>query len=161
MIAAGAIVLLFIVGIGVTGFLGWRYAHSTHVQENNGNVKVETPFGTVESTTDPEAVVRNLGVDVYPGATARKSSAADANFGGIHSVAAEFETDDAPERVADFYKSKFPKANIVSSEGDHYSIVATDKKNVVTISIEAEDGKTRIHIANVSGKPSSDGDSSN
>ena len=159
LIVVGVLVVLFIAGAATTAFIGWRIARSSHVRENNGNVKVETPFGTVESTTNADEAARNLGVDVYPGATAKKSGAASMTIGGLHTVAAEFETSDSPDKVADFYKSKFPNANLVSAEGDHYSIVSTDKKNMITISIEPQDGKTRIHIANVSGKPA--GDSSN
>jgi hypothetical protein len=159
LIVVGVLVVLFIAGAATTAFIGLRIARGTHVQDKNGNVKVETPFGTVESTTNVEDAARNLGVDVYPGATAMKGNAANVNFGSLHSVAAEFETSDTPDKVADFYKSKLPSANLVSAEGDHYSIISTDKKNMITISIEPQDGKTRIHIANVSGKPA--GDSSN
>jgi hypothetical protein len=160
LIVVGVLVALFVVGTATTAFIGWRIARSTHVRENNGNVKVETPFGTVESTTDSDEAARNLGVDVYPGATAKKNSAANMTIGGMHTVAAEFETSDSPDKVAEFYKSKFPNANFVNAEGDHYSIVSTDKKNMITINIEPQDGKTHIHIATVSGKPAG-GDSSN
>ena len=160
LIVVGVLVALFIAGTAVTAFIGWRIARSTHVRENNGNVKVETPFGTVESTTDSDEAARNLGVDVYPGASAKKNGAANMTIGGMHTVAAEFETDDSPDKVATFYKSRFPNANFVNAEGDHYSIVSTDKKNMITISIEPQDGKTHIHIATVSGKPA-EGDSSN
>jgi hypothetical protein len=76
-------------------------------------------------------------------------------------AAADFETGDAPSAVADFYKSKVPGANVISSEADHYAIISTDKKNMLTISIEPKDGKTRIHIAKVSGKLVDGGDSDN
>ena len=45
--------------------------------------------------------------------------------------------------------------------GDHYAIISTDKKNMLTINIEPKDGKTRIHIARVSGKMVNGGDSDN
>ena len=160
LIVVGVLVALFIVGTATTAFIGWRIARSTHVRESDGNVKVETPFGTVESTTDSDEAARNLGVDVYPGASAKKNSAANMTIGGMHTVAAEFETGDSPDKVAEFYKSKFPNANFVNAEGDHYSIVSTDKKNIITINIEPQDGKTRIHVASVSGQPAG-GNSSN
>jgi len=40
-------------------------------------------------------------------------------------------------------------------------IIATDQKNMLTINIEPKDGKTRIHIAKVSGKLVNGGDSNN
>jgi flagellar basal body-associated protein FliL len=153
LIIVGVLVVLFIVGIGTTAFLGWRIARGTHVQEKDGNVKVETPFGTVETNDNAKEAASNLGVAVYPGATALKGGASVATFGGMHTAAAEFETSDSADKVAEFYKSELPNANIVSSQGDHYAIISTDKKNMITVSIEPQDGKTRIHIANVTGKP--------
>jgi hypothetical protein len=160
LIVAGVLVLLFVIGAGVTGIIAWRIARSTHVRQRNGNVKVETPFGTVESTDNAEDAARNLGIDLYPGARVLKGNAANLNFGGMHTVAAEFETDDPPEKVAEFYKSRLPAANVSVSDEKHYAIVSTANKNIVTVNIEAEDGKTRIHIANVSGKGAGDSGSS-
>jgi hypothetical protein len=79
----------------------------------------------------------------------------------MHTAAAEFESSDPASSVAEFYKSKVPGANVVSSNADHYSIISTDKKNMLTISIEPRDGKTRIHIARVTGKMMGGGDSDN
>ena len=73
-------------------------------------------------------------------------------MGSMHTVAADFETDDPPERVADFYKKKLPHANIAVSDEKQYTIISNDKKNMFTINIEPQEGKTLIHIANVSGK---------
>jgi hypothetical protein len=152
LIVVGVIFALGILGTIAATFIGWRIASRTHVEQRNGNVRVQTPFGTVESTDNPSDAARNLGVDLYPGARVVKGNAADVTFGGMHSVAAQFETDDPPEKVAEFYKSQFPKANVSVSDEKHYAIVSTADKNIITINIEPEDGKTMIHIANVSGK---------
>jgi hypothetical protein len=118
LIAVAVIVGLGILGIGAASFIAWRIASHTHVRNRDGNVRVETPFGT----------------------------------GTMHTAAADFETSDPSSSVAEFYKSKFPGANVMSSSGDHYAIVSTDKKNMLTINIEPKDGKTRIHIAKIAGK---------
>ena len=117
-------------------------------------MRVETPFGTVESTQNSDEAARNIGVDVYSGARALKSSAGAVTFGGMMTAGAEFETSDAPEKVAEFYKQKFPGAMVSTQGDDQYSIVSNEKNRVVTINIESQDGKTRINIANVTGKPS-------
>ena len=83
------------------------------------------------------------------------------NLGSMHTAAAEFETSDPANKVADFYKSKVPGANVISSTADHYAIISTNKKNMLTINIEPKDGKTRIHIAKVTGKMVNGGDSDN
>jgi len=153
------IVVAVIIGLGILGmvtsaFFAWRIAKHTHISSRGDKVRVETPFGTVESTQNSDEAARNIGVDVYPGARALKSSAGAVTFGGMKTAGAEFETSDAPEKVAEFYKQKFPGAMVSTQGDDQYSIVSNEKNRVVTINIESQDGKTRINIANVTGKPS-------
>ena len=162
LIVVGVIVGLGILGVGVASFVAYRIATHTRVHNRDGNVRVETPFGTVQSSTDPDEAARNLGIDVYPGAQVVKGSSANMNMGNMHTASAEFESSDPVSSVAEFYKSKLPGANVISSAGDHYSIISTEKKNMLTINIEPRDGKTRIQIARVSGKMvNGDSDSDN
>ncbi len=148
LIVVLVIVGFVVLGIAGLGIVGWQIARHSRVQKNGDQVKVETPFGTMESTTDPEAAIKNLGIDVYPDARPMKGGSAMTSFGGMHTVSAQFETDDSPEKVAEFYKSRISNAQ-VSSQGDRYSIVSADTKNVTTITIRPENGKTVIAIANV------------
>ncbi len=161
LIVVAVIVGLGILGIAAVSFIGYRIAGHTRVRNQDGNVRVETPFGTVQSTTDPDEAARDLGIDLYPGATIVKGTTSKMNMGNMHTAAADFETSDSPGTVADFYKSKVPGASVISSEADHYAIISTDKKNMLTINIEPKDGKTSIHIAKVSGKLVNGGDSDN
>ena len=147
--------LIGILGVATVGFFAWRVARSTHVRQEGDHVKVETPFGTVESTKDPEEAARNLGVEVYPGARVLKEGAASATFGAIHTTAANFESDDSVEKVCEFYRAKFPGAMATTSDQHHCTIVSNDKKNMITITIEADGSGSKIHIANVTGKPDS------
>jgi len=158
LIIGAVIVGLGILGVGAASFVAWRIASRTHVRNRNGNVRVETPFGTVQSSTDPDEAARDLGVEPYPGAEVIKGTTSNMTVGTMHTAAADFETNDPASSVADFYKSKFPGANVTSSNGDHYSIVSNDKKNMLAIGIEPRNGKTRIHIAKVAGKPVGDSD---
>jgi hypothetical protein len=161
LIVVAVIVGLGILGVGAASFIAYRFASRTRVHNRDGNVRVETPFGTVQSTTDPDEAARDLGIDSYPGATVVKGTSSKMNMGNMHTAAADFETSDPPNAVADFYKSKVLGANVISSETDHYAIISTDKKNMLTINIEPKEGKTRIHIARVSGKLVDGGDSDN
>ena len=161
LIVVAVIVGLGILGVAAVSFIGYRIATHTRVRNQDGNVRVETPFGTVQSSTDPDEAARNLGIELYPGATVVKGTSSNMNMGSMHTAAAEFESSDPASSVAEFYKSKVPGANVVSSNADHYSIISTDKKNMLTISIEPRDGKTRIHIARVTGKMMGGGDSDN
>lgn len=150
------IVLAVIIGLGIIGtvtatFIGLRIAKHTRVTQDGKHVKVETPMGTVESSENAEEAARNIGVDVYPGAQIMQSDAANVNLPGMHTVAVNFQTDDPPEKVADFYKGQLPHANVNVSDDKHYTIVSTRNKNLITVNIGPEDGKTVINIASVSG----------
>jgi hypothetical protein len=150
LVVVAVIVVLGVLGIGTLMFVVRRIAHSRHTEDRNGNVRVETPFGTVQSTNNPDEAARNFGVDLYPGARVLQGNSA--TIGGMHTVQADFESDDSADKVMAFYTAKFPNANVTTKDQNHYAIVSTDKKNLVTITIEPGDGKTRIKIATVSGK---------
>jgi hypothetical protein len=159
LIVVAVVVALGILGIATVSFIGYRIARHSRIHNENGNVRVETPFGSVNTTTDPQEAARSLGLDAYPGAEVVKGSTSDLAMGNMHTVTADFETSDPVSTVADFYKSKVPNASVVSSSGDHFSIISTDKKNMLTINIEPKNGRTRIHIAKISGKMVTGGDS--
>jgi hypothetical protein len=159
LIIVGIVAVLGILGLASAGFVAWRIAHHTRVHQEGDNVKVETPFGNVESTKDPEEVANNLGVDLYPGAEIRKNGANSASFGGFHTVSLTADTDDPVDRVSAFYKSKFPNAMVTTSDSGHCTIVSNDHKNIVTIVIEAAGDKTKIQISNVHKGGSSDSSS--
>jgi hypothetical protein len=151
LIAAGVAIVLGILGTVAATFVGIHIARNTKVEQSDGKVKVRGPFGTVETMKDPAEAAKELGIDVYPGARALQEGATSVNIGGSHTVAANFESDDPPEKVAEFYRSKFPNAKYSASDGKNYSIVSKEAKNVVTIHIEPEGDKTIIRIATVNG----------
>lgn len=158
LIVVGVIVALGILGTVAATLVGLHIAKRTHVTQSGDRVRVETPFGTVTSTKDPEEAARNLGVDIYPGARALKTEAASVMVGGMKTVSAEFQTSDSPEKVFNFYKQKFPNANVTEGDEQHYTIVSTDRGSIVTINIEAAGDETHFHIANVIGKPNRGGE---
>ena len=155
LIVVGVLVVLGILGVASVGFFAWRVARHTHIRQQGDNVKVETPFGTVENTNDPQDATRNLGVDVYPGARLLKEGTASASFGGVHSVSVNMESDDSIDKVSAFYKSKFPNAMVNSSDSNQSTIIANDHKNLITINIRADGDRTKIQITNVAGRSGS------
>src|SRR5271155_3748857 len=150
LIVVGVIVLVGILGVASVGFFAWRIAHHTHVRHDGDNVKVETPFGTVETTKDPQEAARTLGVDPYPGAEVLKEGSASMTFGNVHTAALNFETSDSVDKVCSFYKPKFPNAMVVTSDANQCTIVSNDKKNMITINAKVDGSKTKIVISNVS-----------
>jgi zinc-ribbon domain len=152
LIVVAVIIGLGILGMATAGFVAWRIARHTHIEEKNGKVSVQSPFGTVETNNNAEEVAHDLGIDVYPGARPIHEGAADVHVGKMHTVSAEFETDDPPDKVADFYRSRMSNVNVNVSDNNHYTIVSTQKDSLITVNIEPQDGKTMIQIANVTGK---------
>jgi hypothetical protein len=152
------IVIAVIVGIGILGMVTCgivihRIAKSSHMTQQGDKVKVEMPFGTINN--DPEQAVKDLGIEVYAGAQAQKAGSADVTILGVHTVTANFESSDSADKICDFYKSKFPAANVKTFDQNHCTIVSEDPKNVVTINVQASGDTTRFQIASVTKKGAS------
>lgn len=154
LIVVAVIVGIGVLGIATVGIVGYRIAKSTHVRQEGEHVKVDTPFGSVESSQDPDQVAKNLGIDVYPGAQVQKNGASSTRFGKLSTVTANFETGDPVDKVCSFYKEKFPNAMVSSSEENHCTIVSNEHQNMVTINIESGGDTTKLQITNVTKKSS-------
>jgi hypothetical protein len=154
------IVVAVIVGIGIlciatVGIVGYRIAKSAHVRQEGDHVKVETPFGNVETSKDPEQAAKDLGIDIYPGAEVQKNGASSATFGAIHTVTANFESSDPVDKVCAFYKTKFPNAMATTSDQNRCTIVSNEQKNIVTVNVEPSGDGSKFQITNVSKKSTS------
>lgn len=152
LIIVGAIVLIGIVGIASLTFIGMRLARHSRVTQEGEHVKVETPFGTAETSKDPEDAAKELGVDVYPGADPQKEGASTATFGRVRTVSAAFQSDDSVDKVCAFYRSKFPNATVSTSDQNRCTIVSNDPPNMITINVEPSGDGSKFQIASVSSK---------
>jgi|SRR5580704_1159625 hypothetical protein len=152
LIVVGVIVLVGTLCVASLAFFAWRVARHAHIRQEGDNVKVETPFGTVETTKDPQAAARNLGVDLYPGAQVLNEGASSATFGEVHTASLKSETSDSLDKVSAFYKTRFPNAMVMTSDANQCTIVSNDQKNMITINIRVAGNKTRIIITNVTNK---------
>ncbi len=81
--------------------------------KKNGKVDIQTPFANLKVDSSEKAA--DNGIPVYPGAHLRPEEngdnhAANINIGaagfGLKVIAAEYETDDSPEKVKAFYEDK-------------------------------------------------------
>ena len=152
------IVVAVIIGLGVFAVAGFSYfvyhiAKNSHVRQEGSTMKVDTPFGSIESSQDPEKVSKNLGIDIYPGAQMQKNGAVESTFGKMHTMTAIFETSDSADQVCGFYKSRFPNGS-VAALGSHCSFVSNDASNMITMNIQSMGGATRIQITSMTKKPS-------
>lgn len=150
LMIVGGIVLIGLLGMVTCGIVLHRVVKNAKVSQNGGNVKVESPFGSMN--TDPEQTVKDLGVDVYPGAQVQKAGTAAVSFGPIHTVTGTFESSDSPQKVCDFYRAKFPNANVSSSDQNQCSIVSGGAGNTTTVTVQSSDDGSRITIAKVTKK---------
>lgn len=149
LILVGALVIFGILGVATLAIIGMHIARRTHVTQDGNRVRLETPFGSVDTSKDPQQMAKDLGVDIYPGAQPQSNGSATANFGGVRTVAASFISSDSLDKVCDFYRAKFPNAMSSVSSQNHCSIVSADQGNIVTITIEPSGNSTKIQISSV------------
>ena len=154
LIVVAVIVLIGILGIATVGIIGYRIAKSSRVSQNGDHVKVDTPFGSVETSKDPDQAAKDLGVDLYPGAEVQRNGASSVSMGSMHTVTALFESSDSPEKVCTFYKSRFPGAMVTTSDQNRCTIVSNNQRNMITINVESSGEGAKLQITNVSKKSS-------
>jgi hypothetical protein len=146
LIVIAVIVIIGGLGIAVLTMVGLHIAKNSRMRQEGDHVKVETPFGTVESSKDPEEAAKNLGVDIYPGAEVQQNGAASTTFGNLHTVNASFISSDSVDKVCSFYKSKFPNATVSTSDERHCTIVSSAPPNVITINVDPKGDGSRFQI---------------
>lgn len=149
LIILAVFVGLIILAGGSCAYFLHRIATHSHINQKNGEVNIDTPFGSINSSNDPAETARQTGVDAYPGAAIQKNGSVNMTIGKMHTATATYDTDDSPSSVADFYKSKFPNASVTSGEDGRYSFISGTKEDLTTINIETREGKTRIVISRV------------
>ena len=152
LIIVGVIVLTGVLGMVTCGIVLHRAIKSAHVNQKGDNVKVETPFGNMETSTDPDKTAEELGVEIYPGAQVQKAGTASVTFGSLHTVTAHFESSDSVDKICDFYKQKFPSAQVASSDPTHCSIISGDKGNSTTITVQPSGDGSRFTIVTLTKK---------
>ena len=123
---------------------------------NKGTVEIKTKDGTASMTTEAGKAVTEseLGVPVYPGATAENTAKYEGQNGsGMQSIQQFIlTTPDSFEKVEAFYKTnlKNVQSNFSQNQGDTKTAVfvtGTEKASVsVTIGSEKDQKQTTIHV---------------
>lgn len=149
LIIVGVILLAGALFVASIAFIGYRFAKQSRVSQDGDHVKVETPFGSVETSKDPEQAAKDLGIDIYPGAEVQRNGASSATFGGMRTVTAMFESADSGDKVCSFYRSRFPNATVSASSHGQCSIVSNDSSNMVTINVQSSGDGSRFQITSV------------
>jgi hypothetical protein len=155
LIIVAVIAVLGIFCIATLTLVGLHIAKRTRVTQEGDHVKVETPFGRVETSKDPDQAAKDLGIDLYPGAELQRDGASTATFAGIRTSTAMFESEDAPHKICSFYQSRFPNARVSTSDQNRCTIVSDTSGNVVTINVESRGDGSRLQITTVNKKAGS------
>ena len=130
-----------------------RLSHRQELSRASGRRSRQSgnSFRQCRDLQDPERAAKDLGVDVYPGARGSEKRRSSATFGSIHTVTANFESNDSVDKVCAFYKSKFPNAmvNDLRSEPLHHRLQRPEETWSPSTSKPNGDG-SKFQITNVS-----------
>lgn len=134
---------LCLVGLGLIILAATLWpACSVNVKKDSGDgddkqVDIRSPFGGIHVSKDAD--VADVGLAVYPGARPKQKDSDEDNksanvnisgFGyGLKVVALEYESDDSPAKLVDFYKDQLKKyGNVLVCHTTHMDVNA-DIKN--------------------------------
>ncbi len=150
------IIAVIVVGLALLAFAGvfwagYKLKKAIRVEQRGENATVSTPWGKVTSNEDSAKVAREMGFEVYPGARPLPGASAVA-FGGSTVGSAEFETDDAIEKVGKFYSSRYPKSTVNTADENQQTIMASTDRGMVTIVLEKQGNGTKISLSRIGGK---------
>lgn len=109
--------------------------------EENGKSTMQ--FGDQASLSTGSAIdEEELGVPFYPGSRQLKDGSFKMETPESKSVAAQFESEDEAEEIAEFYKDKLGKPQMEMSASGTTTLSFEDKSRTVLISLERPEGKT-------------------
>ena len=152
LIILAVVVGLGILGMGAVGYFAWRVAHAVHLSTtgSGSDVTINTPGGTLSTSSGEKFTASDLGTDLYPGAITGKGSMRMTLPTGSM-VTGVFETTDSKDQVLAFYKGKFGSEASLFDSGDGTVLTLNkgDKESVVltiTKGTGDEEGKTQITI---------------
>lgn len=155
MSAYSARILTLAVVAALVGTTGCQI--DTHKENGNENVKIATPFGGLSVKTNDAVVQGGVGLSVYPGATLikknKENGAADVNmsFGSFHLgvKALSYRTDDAPDKVMQFYRKDMSHFGAVIMCQEHQP-VGTPTRTQDGLSCDEDGHHPQIHISDSS-----------
>lgn len=120
--------------------------HTTIVSTGKNGSRVEAPSVTVTTDTNPAQLARQLGLEIYPGASDARGAQAEMNNSTI--ITLSFRSKDSPRRVIGFYHVRYPDAT-VKAEGKGAVLVLVSLRDTLTIKAEPNTGQTEVHVSDI------------
>jgi hypothetical protein len=157
IVAGIAIAILVLMGLLIAGAV--LVVHNIRVEESvsqgRKTVRVETPIGSMRLREQTRLDPKQLGLPVYPGATATSKPAKAVNlefdFGGSEKqfdvVATEYSTTDPLEKVVEFYRKDLPQWVVTATHDGKVEIKYSEKGCQRIVAIHEEAGRTCITLA--------------
>ncbi|MGC9971229.1 MAG: hypothetical protein ABSE56_11640 [Bryobacteraceae bacterium] len=157
IVAGIAIAILVLLGLLIAGAV--LLVHNIRVEESvsqgRKTVRIETPVGSMRLREQTRLDPKQLGLPVYPGATATsrpgKAVNLEFDFGGSEKhfdvAATEYSTTDPPEKVIEFYRKDLPQWVFTARHDGSVEIKYSEKGCQRIIAIQEEGGRTRITLA--------------
>lgn len=147
-----AVIAVLAVGALVGGAVFLKHKVEQGVKtDSRGNVTSVNLGGLkLDATKDASAVAAKLGVEVYPGAKAERQGASSLTIGGVTTTHAQFTSEASVDDVFNFYKEKYPSANVAENDTEKTLMLGSEDKELLTIGVQKqEDGTTILHITRI------------
>lgn len=150
LIVVGVFVLIGVMAIAGLVVVGHHVRNRIRASQDGRSSSVD--FGGFKASTNKSNahdLARKIGVDLYPGAQ-QEGDSSEATFGKMTTATIRLTTSDSVDKVASFYKSRYPSA-MTSVEGSKFTMISSDNNGTLTLTAEENGGETAIDISKVSG----------
>ena len=122
------------------------------LRDGGKSVKIETPQGSL--SVNGEVTAEQLGLPLYPGARRAKPAGASLSIevpatGAVQIAAAEFETDDAIDKVADFYRRQLGPSAGKSRQSGHLQFLVKGEGRRKIVALREAGTAVRISLASL------------
>lgn len=155
----GVLVLITIVLTAGMIYVGYRvkkkadeFKQTFKMDQSGKSVTIKTPGGPVTlGETKPGESPATADVPPYPGSTPTEGGGSFSVGGAGGFSGQEFETPDPVDKVVAFYKDKFGSKLVIHESADNAVLTLTTGTGMtnVTITRDAEAGKTKINISRI------------
>jgi len=153
LIVIGVIVLFCVLAAGVVGFIGYRVSKSLH-KDNNGNVSISTPNGTITTGSSANVSTADLGVDPYPGSIHSNDGSMNMKTPTGSMVTSVFTSSDPSDKIVAFYKEKLGDQASIVQTGNGTMLSGGEKdKNSIMVTITPQNNLSKIVIMHVTKNP--------
>jgi hypothetical protein len=146
-----AVIAVLAVGGATVGFFFLKRAVNKAVTtDSSGTVTSVNIGGTkIETLKDSRLVAQKIGVEIFPGAEADNEGSSSMTIGGVTTTHAQFSSSASADEVFEFYKAKYPNANMMDQPESKTLMQGSEDKELLTINVTAEEGKTLIHVTHI------------